>query len=80
MWNCVYVYGDHAYARRKSFERSEGVSIDEAERVRTYALWPRYVFRVEYDGEHVLTTDPVDVRRITKRHPVADVTVIQIVN
>ena len=80
MWNCVYVYGDHAYARKKVFERSEEVSIDEAEKVKTFALWPRFVFRVDFEGDHILTTDPVDVRRATKQHPDADVEVIKVIN
>ena len=80
MWNCVYVYGDHAYAKRKAFERAEEVSIDEAETVRTYALWPKYVFRIDFEGGHELTTDPVDVRRVTRNHPNADVAVIEVVN
>ena len=80
MWNCVYVYGDHAYAKRKAFERAEQVSIDEAETVRTYALWPKFIFRVDFEDDHALTTDPVDVRRITCAHPEADVAVIKVIH
>ena len=80
MWNCVYVYGNHAYARQKSFEKSEDVSIDQAEKVRTFALWPRFVFRVEFEDDHILTTDPVDVRRVTKKHPEAEVDVLKVIH
>ena len=80
MWNCVYVYGDHAYAKRQSLERAEGVPVDRAEQVRTFALWPKYLFRVDFGDAHAFTTDPVDVHRLTQSHPEADVKVIEVSN
>ncbi len=78
MWNTVYVYGEHAYSRPEALEENEHVSPNEADKVRTFGLKPRYVFRVEADGFTGLTTDPVQVRRWVKKYPDAEVTVIPI--
>lgn len=78
MWNTIYVYGEHAYSRRELLEEHEHVTVDEAERVRTFGLSPRYIYRVEADDFCGLTSDPVQVRHWTKKYPDAEVTVIPI--
>lgn len=78
MWNAIYVFGDHAYRGRRALERNEHVPADEAEVVRTFGLPPRYVYRVEGEDFYGLTSDPVQVRRWTHRHPDAEVTIIPV--
>lgn len=54
-------------------------SADEIETVALLGLPPKMIFRVTDRGQSTLTTDPVEVRHLTRGHDDAEVEIIPVV-
>lgn len=78
MLNRIFVYKSHAYRSAEDLEAKEHVSESQAERLSVFFPLPRVIYRVLFGGRSQLTTDNVDVRKLTKRHPDATVEVIPV--
>ena len=78
MLNRIFVYKSHAYRRAEDLEAKEHVSESQAERLSVFFPLPRMVYRVLFGGRSRLTTDSVEVRKLTKNHPEATVEVIPV--
>ena len=76
----LYVFNDHAYARPKAFERAEKLAVCFARKVGTLEHDAALVYRVEFDGQEIFATDPVEVARVTRGHADAIVTVISVIH
>ena len=74
----LYVYTHMAFPEDAVAKHHPRLVKALAEPLTCLGLLPKMVFRIEGDGFHALTVDPVELHRLRRRHPQATVRVIPV--
>lgn len=78
MGHTVYVYGMRAFGEAAAQLHHPRIRERLAETVKTFEAGVRLVYRIDADGVHRLTTDPIEAHRLRKAYPGATIRVIPI--